>query len=398
MVPFTAVGQPGRMIFAAPTQEQAVEVFWEDLQALIPPALVQSISLEKKRIRLHTNWDIDVRGLDKPQRVEGRPLDRIFVDEFDDVKEHAWSAHILPAMATEHREGSAWLLGTPEGRGPLWRMIQAINRGEYPSAFATTWTSEGVIPDERLDFYRRTLDERTFNQEFMASFELVTGRAYYEFDPVDSLLQPGEAEYDPDATLLIGLDFNREPGIAVVAQDLPYRGSRTGIDPTPTVVLGEVHIPRGSTTPAVCRKLIADWGEHRGPWRIYGDASGGNKTAQGIGGSDWDLVRDNLFPATKGPASLDVRRANPRVNARIVAMNSRLRSADGVRHMLIHPKARFTLQDLEGVQLLKGAAGELDKSDLALTHLTDALGYLVERRYDLPGVAPSSGSVSRSAA
>ncbi|QDU67696.1 hypothetical protein [Engelhardtia mirabilis] len=392
--PFTAPGPPGWCVFAAPTHQQAKRIYWKDLLSFIPRGLIRKVVKSELTIELATNWDITVLGMDAPERVEGRPLDRFCGDEFDDFRDGAWEEHARPAMGTPGRLGWAWLYGTPNGRGRLWRMLQRIWAGEMGKAFGITWTSEGVVPDEEIAEARAQLDERTFRQEYMASFELTTSRAYYEFDPVESILRPGEAEYDPNAPLLIGLDFNREPGIAVVAQDLPYRGERAGIDPKPTVMLGEVYIPRSSTTPAVCRKLLEDWGNHQGPWVVYGDASGGRRTSQAVSGSDWDLVKDHLLRFTKGHSKLSIRRANPPVISRIVAVNSRLRSADGVRHMLFSKAARHLIEDMEGTQILEGSAGELDKSDGERTHLSDGAGYLIEKRYTLPGRATvGSGSI-----
>jgi hypothetical protein len=70
--------------------------------------------------------------------------------------------------------------------------------------------------------------------------------------------------------LSFAFDFNVEPGVAVVIQEQQLLNGLQG-----TAVIGEVWIPRASSTPAVCRKLAADWGNHAGPVRIYADATGG---------------------------------------------------------------------------------------------------------------------------
>ena len=48
-------------------------------------------------------------------------------------------------------------------------------------------------------------------------------------------------------------------------------------------------------------------------------------------------------------------------------------------HMLIDPFfAPYTIRDFDGVRLLKGGSGEIDKNATPeLTHLTDALGYYI---------------------
>lgn len=79
--------------------------------------------------------------------------------------------------------------------------------------------------------------------------------------------------------------------------------------------------------------------------------------------------------------------ANGTERARVNAMNARLMSMDGTVHMMIDPnKAPMTVRDLEGVRLLAGGSGEIDKKhDLKLTHLSDGLGYYVVGEFPVRG-------------
>ena len=56
-----------------------------------------------------------------------------------------------------------------------------------------------------------------------------------------------------------------------------------------TACLGEVHIPRNSSTRSVCRKLVADWAPiHKGIVRVYGDPAGGQRSTKADDGlTDW---------------------------------------------------------------------------------------------------------------
>jgi hypothetical protein len=146
-------------------------------------------------------------------------------------------------------------------------------------------------------------------------------------------------------------------------------------------VIGEVHIPRNSTTPAVCRKIALDWGDHGGPVHVYGDATGGARGSARVQGSDWDLVRAELRPVFGDRLSIRVPPANPQERARVNAVNSRLMSAAGDIRLMVDPlKAPNVVKDLEGVRLLAGGSGELDKrADPKLSHISDALGYYVQR-------------------
>ena len=68
---------------------------------------------------------------------------------------------------------------------------------------------------------------------------------------------------------------------------------------------------------------------------------------------------------------------------RVNAVNSRLMSDSGMIRMMIDgATAPMTVKDFEGVRLLDGGSGELDKKhDMKLTHLTDAVGYYVAKRF-----------------
>ncbi|MEM8937360.1 MAG: hypothetical protein AAGC77_13230, partial [Pseudomonadota bacterium] len=77
-----------------------------------------------------------------------------------------------------------------------------------------------------------------------------------------------------------------------------------------------------------------------------------------------------------------VKKGPPPVKDRVTSMNSRLKATNGDIRMLIDPaRCPNLVKDLEGVTILKGSAGEIDKSDLNLTHLTDALGYYIHAEF-----------------
>jgi hypothetical protein len=194
--------------------------------------------------------------------------------------------------------------------------------------------------------------------------------------------------YEPRAPLIIALDFNVHPGVAVICQEQRLPNGLDG-----TAVLGEVWIKNNSTTPAVCRRIAADWGQHAGPVHMYGDSTGGSRGSARIAGSDWDLVRAELRPVFHDRLSFMVPASNPPERARLNAVNSRLRAASGEVRLMIDPiRAPHVVTDLEGVRLLSGGAGEIDKrADSDLSHISDALGYYISKRW--PIVKQAGGMV-----
>jgi hypothetical protein len=74
-------------------------------------------------------------------------------------------------------------------------------------------------------------------------------------------------------------------------------------------------------------------------------------------------------------------KANPPVRRRVELVNGKLCNAAGDVGLLVDPKCRKLIQDFESVSWVEGTH-EIDKQrDSRLTHLSDALGYLVWEEY-----------------
>jgi hypothetical protein len=383
-----------RYFAAAPTRDQARAIWWSDLKALIPRDLMDGPPRESDlTIRLITGAEIVVVGLDKPARMEGRSWNGGVIDEIANVKPNAWQENIRPGLAD--RKGWCWLIGVPEGRGLYFDWYQYAKSGVDPEWQSFTWVSADILDPAEIASARRTLDPLTFKQEMEGSFVTFEGRVYYPFER-ETHTADLFSRYNPGAPLLIALDFNVEPGVAAICQTmkLPARDGNGEVDGLG--IIGEVHIPRNSSTPAVCRKIIADWGRHHGAVRLYGDATGGNRGSAKVAGSDWDLVRSELNPVFGSRLDFRVPRSNPLERSRVNAVNSMLRNTDGVIRLMVDVnRCPHVIKDFDGVRLLKGGSGEIDKkADPHLSHLTDGIGYLVFREFPIVSRVMVEGRVA----
>jgi hypothetical protein len=377
---------------AAPTFAQAKRIYWEDIKRLIPKQFVAGKPSESALVvNLINGASIHVLGLDAPERIEGTPWDGGILDEYGNMKEFVWPRHVRPALSD--RNGWCWLIGVPEGRNHYYKTFQrAIGdaSGEW-SGF--TWESADILPPEEIEAARRDLDELTFNQEYRASFVSFEGRAYYSFTDANKFAGLRRL-YQKRAPLILCFDFNVDPGVAAIIQEiglpgifedeLSYGGVIVGKKPVAgTACLGEVYIPRNSNTPAVCRKIIQDWGEHQGDVFVYGDSTGGNRGTAKVIGSDWDIVKNLLRQHFKDRVFFRVPAANPSERSRINAVNSRCRSLSGkIRFMVDSESCRHVVDDFDGVGLLVGGSGEIDKKkDPMLSHITDAIGYYIAEKF-----------------
>lgn len=384
-----------QFLAAAPTLSQAKQIFWRDLLALTPEWFVSKINRTDLTIELSNGALLGVRSLDRPERIEGGMIRGIVIDEIANCPEAAWREHVRPALSTEGCIGWAWLIGVPEGRNFYYRLAKK-GQARQDGHEHFTWFSSDILPPEEIAAAKSELDTLTYSQEYEGSFVTFEGRAYYDFGR-ENLRR--DLKYDPKLDLIFCFDFNVSPGVAAVLQERDDG----------THCVGEVWIPQNSNTPAVCAKLIKDWGKegrnHQGRIKCYGDAAGGARGTAKIAGTDWELIEKDLkhgFPGTVNVAGMTLHRVsmnvpgqNPSQRARVNAMNSRIKSTDGTKRFFVDPSnAPHIAEDFEGVRLLKGGSGEIDKkSDPMLTHLSDGIGYYVEREH--PVRAGKTGGVIR---
>ena len=111
--------------------------------------------------------------------------------------------------------------------------------------------------------------------------------------------------------------------------------------------------------------------------------------AADIGGSEdqWSIVgvfeewRGTYQPKYFGAVS------NPAVRDRVNCVNSRLKNRLEEVRILIDPKCKELIRDLEEVawevDTTGARTGELNKKDPARTHASDALGYYISEEYSL---------------
>jgi len=392
----------GWFVCAAPTRAQAKRIFWRDIKQLVPPSMrIGKPNETDMSITLINGAEITVLGLDEPARIEGRPLDGIIIDEYGNMKSHVWTAHVRPALSTPGRLGWAWLIGVPEGRNHYYHIANDAKSPDRPEWESYHWISADILDPEEIEQAKRDMDRRTYQQEYEGKFVDFGGRAYYPFTkPTHAYTSLKHIE---NRDLIFCFDFNVSPGVCAICQEQTIHDYPENyfndplLAPSFTAVISEVYIPKDSNTPRICNKLGEDWKkfypkETELPPRqfaalpnvlLYGDATGGAKGTSQIEGSDWDIIRQYLskhFPKTK--LKMRVGRQNPKQKVRLNSVNARLQTADDKKHLLVDPyNAPMVVLDLEGVTILDGTAGEIDKTEKTLSHISDALGYYIAEKF-----------------
>lgn len=376
MARFAAIPKQ-RVFYVAPTYRMARSIIWEGLKEKMQAVRWLDKSNETDMtVHLRNGSTISLRGADKPDSLRGVGLNFLVMDEAADIDADAWNKVLRPTLSDTG--GHALFVGSPKGRNWFYDLWMKGRNGEAGwESWQYTTLQGGNVPESEIEAAMRDMDSLSFRSEYLADFVSFLGRAY---EPFTYATHCAPLKYDDRKDLIFCLDFNFSPGIAVVCQEQQLPNGEIG-----TGVIGEVWIPRGSSTPAVCRRLIADWGQHKGRIFVYGDATGAAGGSAKVAGSDWELVKQELVPAFGERLFFRVPAANPRERVRVNSVNSRLMSAAGqIRLMVDAVKAPHVVRDLEGVQLLAGGSGEIDKKiDPDLTHVADALGYYCVKEFPL---------------
>lgn len=353
-----ACSTPGEMSwYIAPTLKMAKELVWEQLKETLKPWTLRTNEVDLT-IRLFNRHTVQLHSADRPDRLVGRGLVFVALDEFVQIAKKLWEKVIRPALAD--KVGRALFISSPEGMNwgyDLWLRGQNRDDPRWESWQFTTLDG-GRVSQEEVDAAREDMDERTFNQEFLATFESATGRIYPSFlakaMPDGNIC--GTVEDDPTQPLLVGMDFNVNPMSAVLAIK---RGDELH-------VVDEVSLQTSNT------EEMASEIRRRHPKRtviVYPDPSGNaRKTSAPVGQTDFTMLRAAGFQVVAPSAA-------PAIVDRYNAVNTLSCNAAKRRRLLVHPRAKELGKAMSSFRY-KENTSVADKTG-GFDHITDALGYLV---------------------
>ena len=309
-------------------------------------------------------------------------LDFLVLDEYASMRPEAWGEVFRPALAD--RKGRALFIGTPQGRNHFYEHFEYAKTDPDWAAFQFTTAQGGLVEQTELEGAARQLDPGSYQQEFEAAFTNIgRNRAYYAFDrPVNAR----SVSFDGLRPLVWSIDFNVNPMCMLLMQKVEEMAH----------VLEEIVIKPEAHTEAACAVFLERAMSYYGQvpsWqrpltvKIYGDASGNQRRTAGAR-TDWAIIKQffSLWRGTFAPEYYTAA-ANPAVRDRVNCVNSRLRNQAGETRLLIDPKCKELIRDLEEVSWAVDATGaatsELNKTDRARTHTSDALGYFTAPQFSL---------------
>ena len=346
--------------YVAPTYKMCKNIIWKKIKTkLLDLKWAKKVNETELSILLKNGTTIALKGADNADSLRGVGLDFLVLDEFADIDPDAWFEVLRPTLAD--KQGKALFIGTPKGIAN-WSYDLYQNELDDPStwkSFQYTTIDGGNVKPEEIEAAKRDLDERTFRQEFLATFETYAGRIYYAFDRANNVVK--DAEEIDTSVLYTGWDFNIDPMSVVIA-------ARKGDS---LYVIDEIRMFSSNTQEAV-EEVKSRYPTSK-IWAYPDPASRQRKTSAG-GFTDLTILQNAGF-VVKAPHS------HTPVRDRINAVNARLCDSMGVRHLFLHPKSKYTIEGLERHTYKEGTT-QPDK-DSGYDHMMDALGYMVDYLWPL---------------
>lgn len=348
--------------YVAPSYRMAKQLMWPELLAALPRRWIKKTNETNLRIELINGAVIELKGADNPDSLRGVGIHFLVMDEVQDIDPKAWNTVLRPTLASTR--GHVLFIGTPKAYNFLYQLYmngqkeRNIKRKVWKSWQFPTITSP-FIPEEEIEAARADMDPKTFEQEFNASFETMSGRVYYTFDRKQHV---GRYPFNPKLPIWIGQDFNIDPMSSVIMQ--PQENGDIW-------VVDEINL-KSSNTQEAADEIERRYWRYKNQIVMFPDPAGVQRQ-HARGESDLDILRDSGFK------KLLYRRKHPPVADRVNAVNRMFKAADNSSRMFVDESCVETIQSLEQT-IYKEGTREVDKA-ASTEHMADALGYCIEHQF-----------------
>jgi hypothetical protein len=322
-------------------------------------------------IFMDNGTQVQLIGLDRPERIEGVFWSGGVIDEIADIKPEAWEANIRPALDTFNptRPGYkawCWLIGVPDGLNHYYEMAQYAETANDPDWKLFHWKSSEILPADTIAAAKRQMSAKQYKQEYEASFETASGRIYEDYSKDNYTTET----IQPHEQLLWYHDFNFTPlssGIGVRRGDAVY-------------LLEEI-ILISAVSRQSALEFVDRYKNHQNRHVIiYGDPAGraGEKHGHASDYTEMEkILREHGWQLTRR-----VKPAAPAIKDRQNAVRAKIKNAAGAVSLFVNTKqAPYTHKGLATVQLKKGSTFLEDETEYQ--HITTAIGYMIDHEFPI---------------
>ena len=337
--------------YLAPTYRAAKSIAWRQLKAMVPQELFAEKNEVDLSIELINGSRIELKGGDRYDSLRGNSLSNVILDEAAYIPPDCWEMVIRPALADQR--GNAIFISTPAGFNHFHEWYEQAESEPGWKTFAFNTIEGGNVPPEEVELARRTLDERTFKQEFLASFESFSGLVFPNFGD-DNISEDAK---DLGGAVYVGLDFN----VGIMAGNICSKAGDVLLQ------WDEIAVKNSNTDDVAM--MLAERFKGR-EIRVYPDPTGRARKTSAAGMTDHGILKKHGLQviAPKAPWA---------VKDRLNATNWLIRNANDEIRYFIHPRCKNTIKGLRSVAFKEGAEDFIVNKDPGLEHWTDSLGYLI---------------------
>ena len=356
-----------------PTYDLAEELFVNPFKELLEAkGIYYDYNISKHRF-ITAYGTIKLYQLQKPQRIIGAELTYIGFDEFD--VESYKNCDIAFKKAIGRMRGSEdcqmYIVSTPEGYHYCHKIFVEDDNDDRLLIHGKTKDNK-YLPKNYIKLLESNYDEKMLQAYMDGQFvNLSRGATYYAFNREE---HTGDVSFNPNLPIRIGMDWNVDPLSAVCFQLYTQKPQIRVVKEIALYHRGEGDL----MTQRMCDEVRQTFKSRQ--YYAYPDATGSARHSSAQY-SDIDIVRKNGFQVM-------VKHINPRVVNRVNAVNNNLSKGN----ILIDKSCKMLIGDMEKVTNKEGSR-DIDKSNKALTHMSDAFGYAVE--WEKPIVKPLIGTQDR---
>jgi len=360
-------GRPIKGWIIAPTYPMLKDINIPTIMEWIPQSAVKEWNKQDHRLILTNNSEITFRSGEDPDKLRGIGLDWLWLDEACFMSKMVWDV-IYPALSD--KVGDAWITTTPQGYD--WVYNEFYKRAKEGDPDYNAWQYRTIdnpyIPQEVVEKARNTMTDVMFRQEYLASFEKLTGLVYPDFDEKDHVAD--SVEGDRDDLYFVGIDVGYTNPTAVVLV-------RETADHIMYIV--DEYYETGKTVKEVADAIKQMVGTKRIEMYIVDPASKATHQETGTDVSVEQLFHENGIPVTPG---------NNDVRAGIDYVTQLLRKDEalGRSRLQVLGKCKNVIREFQNYSWPKYKEGSLnnkkEKPEKAFDHSLDAVRYVVMSRPD----------------
>ncbi len=341
--------------FVAPTYRQGKLIAWNVLKQILSDAGNIQFNETELRAQLPNHSQIRIVGADRSDSLRGVGLKRVVLDEFAYMKPDVWQTVILPMLSSTN--GRALFAGTPSGYNHFHKVfIKALDDPQW-SVYQYKTIDGGNVPKAEIETAQKEMDERTYKQEFEATFESYEGNLYYNFDTTKQI--KNAIKENIEYPIWLTCDFNKAPMIWLVCQQIGKE----------LVVLEELCIKYNAKTQMLIAQFVKKYKSfNRRVVYLTGDASNKYESHRDFS-TDYVIIKD-ILESAGWTVVMRVPKKNPSINNRINVVCGLFQQ----NKIKITDQANYLIQDLKANESDgKGAKSKLDPNQ---THASDAFDYI----------------------